>query len=89
MYCINKDRPEMQCNGKCHLKYKLAKDKNKGELPINPVKEKKEIQFFYLIKSDDKPLVSFVLANYTVYYLTSFSDKHLYSLYHPPIIYLR
>lgn len=23
--CINKDKPELQCNGKCHLKTKLAK----------------------------------------------------------------
>lgn len=26
--CINQDKPEMQCNGKCHLKTELAKASN-------------------------------------------------------------
>ena len=27
--CENKDKPEMACNGKCHLKKELAKEDNK------------------------------------------------------------
>lgn len=26
--CVNKDKPELQCNGKCHLKKKLTKASN-------------------------------------------------------------
>jgi len=31
LFCINKDEPEMQCNGKCHLKDMLQKDQNDSE----------------------------------------------------------
>lgn len=30
-YCINKDKPELQCNGKCHLANQLSKPSSKGE----------------------------------------------------------
>jgi hypothetical protein len=40
--CINKDRPELQCNGKCHLAKELKKtdDKDQGPAPqsSHPVK---------------------------------------------------
>ena len=30
-YCVNKDKPEMHCNGKCHLMKQLAIDAPKKE----------------------------------------------------------
>ncbi len=31
-YCVNKDKPELKCNGKCHLKKSL---KSENEKPTN------------------------------------------------------
>ena len=36
--CINKDKPELKCNGKCHLMQELAKVSEK-ELPLTPTKK--------------------------------------------------
>ena len=37
-YCVNKDKPELQCNGKCHLAKELADDDNrKGEEEVRIV----------------------------------------------------
>jgi hypothetical protein len=30
-YCINTDKPELQCNGKCHLAKQLTAIDNKGD----------------------------------------------------------
>lgn len=44
--CINKDKPEMKCNGKCHLAKELNKTENKDEnLPIT-ISNKTEITLF-------------------------------------------
>ena len=29
-YCVNKDKPQMKCNGKCHMKKELAKNENRN-----------------------------------------------------------
>jgi len=34
--CVNKDRPELACNGKCHLRAQLAQTQN--EAPKSPIK---------------------------------------------------
>lgn len=42
--CENKDRPEMQCNGKCHLSKELAKEADADEKnPLNSKMAKTEI----------------------------------------------
>ena len=53
--CENKDKPELKCNGKCHLKKELAKA-SEDEKPINSDKKnnsKQEIEvlFFQEIKT--------------------------------------
>ncbi|MEN3322715.1 hypothetical protein VP395_03185 [Mariniflexile soesokkakense] len=30
-YCVNKDKPEFQCNGKCHLATQLSETSNKND----------------------------------------------------------
>lgn len=36
MFCINKDRPEMACQGKCHLKKQLREQADNGPEPFLP-----------------------------------------------------
>ncbi|MEM0519199.1 MULTISPECIES: hypothetical protein [Aequorivita] len=50
--CENKDKPEMQCNGKCHLSKELAKEAGaEDENPFNNKTSKIEIQQ-YIISED-------------------------------------
>ena len=52
--CINKDKPEMHCNGKCHLMQEMAKTSEK-ELPLTPTKKhvviETEILFYQELES--------------------------------------
>lgn len=51
--CVNKEKPKMKCNGKCHLMQELAKS-SESEKPISDKKiiaQEFEILFFQEIKS--------------------------------------
>lgn len=45
-FCENKSKPELACNGKCHLKKQLKEEDNKEDSPLNNLKEKFEVQLF-------------------------------------------
>jgi hypothetical protein len=89
--CKNKDKPELNCCGKCHLKKELAKA-SEDEKPINSdkkdnTKQEVEVLFFQDIKS-------LVLEQIYVQNKTSINDNYsnLYfrlngcSVFHPPTI---
>lgn len=87
--CINKEKPELKCNGKCHLMKELAKSAEDEK----PISEKKssvkeiEILFFQELtqlnfpnpKQNTKPLLNWHYAN--LYHYQN-SD----AAFHPPAI---
>ncbi|TRX20688.1 hypothetical protein FNW17_11005 [Flavobacterium franklandianum] len=86
--CINKAKPKMQCNGKCHLMKEMAKASEK-EAPISSDKkmapQQIEVLFFQEIKSFKIASIYFynkqnINSNYSnlYYYLNSAS------VFHPP-----
>ncbi|MGQ0827392.1 MAG: hypothetical protein ACT4ON_03240 [Bacteroidota bacterium] len=84
LFCENKAKPVLKCNGKCHLKKQLEKEEKKENAPSNNIKTKTEIQFF----SEDK-LFAFLnnirkQDQHHSLYLFSESDSHLSSVFHPP-----
>ena len=69
---------------KCPIVKQLEKEKKKEQSPANPVKEKREIQFFSEFNfniSEISPPVTKILA--PDYYF-SLSEKHLTSVFQPP-----
>jgi hypothetical protein len=46
--CINQDKPEMHCKGKCYLKKKISenKEKDQGKAPIAQPDEHKQTVYF-------------------------------------------
>lgn len=48
--CINKDKPRLNCNGKCYLQKQLEKEK-KSELPI-PGISKDKTETIFILSSD-------------------------------------
>ena len=87
--CINKAKPKLQCNGKCHLMKELAKT-SESETPISSNKKtashELEILFFEEIKSFKIALIyfnkiQFLNSNYSNLYSYLNSD----SVFRPPI----
>jgi hypothetical protein len=79
-YCENKDKPEMECNGCCHLNKELnivekAEESENSSFPISKI-SKQEIQPF-LIQCIQK--ISFSLNDYTFYSNNFGTYSNLYS----------
>lgn len=85
-YCINKDRPEMHCNGKCHLRKELAqntenKQKTPAQLLLNDLG-------FFLPPETPLTLINSVLPERKgkIYSSDSFlSSTFIEPIFHPPI----
>ncbi|MBT0608359.1 hypothetical protein KIV10_09210 [Aequorivita echinoideorum] len=71
--CVNKDKVEMQCNGKCFLKKELAKSSEGSENG-----KKKDGQRF----SFENTVVFFQDIKHTIYFGTDFSNQRLLQNYH-------
>ena len=82
-YCVNTDKPEMKCNGKCHLKEVSKKDANNDKAPSNVILTK-ELTLFV----QEKEKIDFGFIVYTKkqinYYYNLYSYLSEYALYHPP-----
>jgi hypothetical protein len=86
--CVNKAKPKMACNGKCHLMKELAKS-SESEAPISSdkkiVSQQLEVLFLEEIKSFEiTPIYFFETpktnSNYSNLYFRLNSD----SVFHPP-----
>ncbi|WP_291248384.1 hypothetical protein [Flavobacterium sp.] len=87
--CVNKAKPMMHCNGKCHLMKELAKaQEEEKQTPSN----KKNTTFDTVdlildIKKDFFLLVYNGITKTTIHskYSNLYSHLNLYSIFHPPI----
>jgi hypothetical protein len=84
VFCENKAKPTMHCNGKCHLKKQLAKEDKKENSTTNNIKEKIEIQLFTETKTPLELPNEFKIINHHFFYSMSKSNSHLLSVFHPP-----
>ncbi len=86
LFCINKNKPELACDGKCYLKYKLQKatdSENNTSSTANPII--KQVQEEYFIG----PILIFqnILTAKQVYFHTHknlYFHQVLFSNFHPP-----
>lgn len=86
--CVNKDKPAMKCNGKCHLMKELAKA-SEGDKPNSNDKKsthsESEVLFFEPIKSLE--ITQITLSNKgksNSKYSNLYSYLELHSVFHPP-----
>jgi hypothetical protein len=88
--CENKDKPKLQCNGKCHLMKELAKaadtenPKSSDKKSFSPIQE---VLFFKEIKT--VTIVSCSCSKHTKNkssYLNLYSFLNANSEFHPPTI---
>jgi len=87
--CENKAKPELKCNGKCHLMKEMAKA-SEEEKPLQNDKKivhlESEVLFFqeierFILQSNNYPN----LIENTFIYSNSYSHLSSFSIFHPPI----
>ncbi|AWM14273.1 hypothetical protein DI487_10680 [Flavobacterium sediminis] len=88
--CVNKDKPQLHCNGKCHLAKELGKASEQGKSQSNDKKEnyhlESEILFYQNLRNFQ--FLAFIKTSlkednfyYSDTYQFTFSDK----AFHPPL----
>jgi len=82
-FCVNKEKPALKCNGKCHLKEVAEKDSTNNEAPLKMIASK-DITLFVLEK--EKIEFGFIIYNKKQInkYNNLYSYLSEYSLYQPP-----
>lgn len=45
-FCVNRKKPKMRCNGKCHLMKELQKENKKEQSPLTELKIQPSAQYF-------------------------------------------
>lgn len=84
--CINRDKPQMQCNGKCHLKKQLtAEERKEQENPERRTDNKSEI--FYAnadLINNITPTVSTVSIHYYNPASIGTPIDRVSTIFHPP-----
>lgn len=83
--CINKEKPEMQCNGKCHLYKEVEKQQQEAPTPLRISIEEYPIGFVKILTIEQKKIISLELTKYFFY---SKNYNYIFSelVFHPPIV---
>lgn len=85
-FCVNKAKPEMHCNGKCHLEKQVRKeaDDSQDHSPFQPQNNKEEtIKYLPSEKTEQKLLLVRKLTKTA--YRISYSFNYAPSIFHPPM----
>ncbi|MCL8536518.1 hypothetical protein M9991_06515 [Chryseobacterium gallinarum] len=86
--CINKNKPELHCNGKCYLSKALAKTNDTESLPLGKIKNSgQKILDTYILPEITEIVYSeknlFFSFNFT--YETTYSFLFLKPVFKPPV----
>ena len=84
--CINKDKTEMQCNGKCYLKKQLRKANNEpSEQPLpTPTYSKAEDLTTLLFERKLRCLNPIIINKSEVHYIENYQFIFNRRIFHPP-----
>lgn len=82
--CVKKSEPDNCCKGSCHLQKELDKEEKKEQAPVNPIKNKSEIQ---LISQNNSGIYIFSypdINDLISYYPFDLTKKNAPSIFRPP-----
>lgn len=82
--CENRSKPQMHCNGKCHLAKEFSKEEKKEKSPANLLKEESEITLFSANTFVTAPALFTEKNEYSIFYLLTTHTAFLKSVEHPP-----
>ncbi|MFI2741380.1 hypothetical protein ACG2LH_01460 [Zhouia sp. PK063] len=84
-FCINKDKPEMHCNGKCYLAMQLKKqqEQKKQGIPSIQIKEY-PIGFVTILTIETSEIIAEKQFHFN--YINDYSKETFTTIFHPPAI---
>ncbi|MET3034987.1 hypothetical protein ABXT08_02680 [Chryseobacterium sp. NRRL B-14859] len=86
--CINKNKPELHCNGKCYLSKELAKTNDTESLPLGKTKNSgQKILDIYILPAITEITYSerSLFFNFNFIYEADYSFLFLKSIFKPPV----
>jgi len=81
--CKNKDKPEMQCNGKCYLT-KMAADNSEEKNNTFPDINWEQLVYCPVAVSGPKSSVKPIIKKHQFWYVSLNSDDVIISIFRPP-----
>jgi len=84
-FCINKDKPELKCNGKCHLKDVMAKSDNEQKEKNTPVGIELLFSVFYIDFNEEISFEKIINRDYNIFNKKLIA-KYTSFIFHPPPI---
>jgi hypothetical protein len=84
--CINKERPKMECSGKCFLSKKLKQQETEDEQAPNSKKEKFEMPVFFHPKQYYLYALALLSKAHFDRYDFMVSNPFLNPVFHPPSV---
>lgn len=82
--CVNRSKPTMHCNGKCHLAKELSKEEKRQQSPTNPLKEETEQVLFTETNNLSIALLPAEIKTVSSYYLLVSYTSILNTAERPP-----
>ena len=84
--CENRDKPQMECNGKCHLKKELEKEEKREQKNLK-ISAQEIVWFTELFSFQVNEPVVFATDERQHFSYSSFESYDLtHNIFHPPII---
>lgn len=86
LYCVNKDKPELKCDGKCELGKRLSEAKNQEEGQVEITLE--ELRLVFIEQINLAPLNHYSKVNlalsYISFYTRNLTQGSSLDFFHPP-----
>ena len=83
LFCVNKDKPEMECNGKCEIS-KLSKDSTTKEKPTHLDFLQRQVVLFFNPMQQLEVFQFSEEENTLITYLNNYTYQYLPKSFHPP-----
>lgn len=82
--CINKDKPKLQCNGKCHLVKEIKKQKENDSNTLVISLENYPIGFVKIYKVEALNSFTYLKKHTNTHYQILYRFNYNYSAFQPP-----
>ncbi|UOR03794.1 hypothetical protein MUN82_12640 [Hymenobacter aerilatus] len=86
LFCVNKARPQLHCNGKCHLAKQLRKAADAESKAPNDTEGKLEFEALPLLRFRVARLVSYPTAprRFIAFRAAQYAFSPVHGIFHPP-----
>ena len=85
-YCVNKSKPKLKCNGKCHLTKQLKEQEKQESSSKDNSKSVDETQYCSEYNNTVLPQFIYVSTRLSWLFLNGETDNMSPSIFHPPTV---